>query len=338
MLIYIFLWFFLFALSFLRTNDKIVLWIVSFFLILLAGLRDITIGTDTPAYYDIFNYIAQEDATYIEPGWYFLNRLVALLGGDFTSLLLLVSAITLIPVLLVINRHSEYKLCSLFLYYSMYMYLNTWNGMRQYLAVSIGLLSFSYLCSSKRGKFFLCVIIACLFHYSAILLLLAYWICNRNINNTSLFILLLLSFGLGLCMNNDLYALITGKYAHYLESEQFGYRTNISSAIILTLIMNFVVLIIVLTSKIKNYQGWFNVYLLGIITLNLTFRLALGGRLILFFTIVQIIIFPYYLRTTLIKPKIYAFLWVLVYFALLFYRNIFDGMGGGGIIPYKFIF
>lgn len=67
-------------LSSLVRKNLILMWFNIFFLICIAGLRTINVGTDTHAYKDIYGWIESGTGDFIEPGWYLLNVIVQLLG------------------------------------------------------------------------------------------------------------------------------------------------------------------------------------------------------------------------------------------------------------------
>ena len=329
MLFYSFIWLILLIVSFAKPQKNFVYYLSVLFLVLLAGLRDVTIGTDTPTYYDIYRWISDNDSTYVEPGWYFLNKLIIGVGGDFTTLLLVTSILTFIPLIYVSNHHLEYRNKILFLFYSMFFYLNTFNGMRQYLAVSIGLMVFDLYRQKKVLWSLLLTALAITIHFSAVFLLLIYIVKVVNWNTTKLFVTLLMSFVIGCVADDSFFLMFLGKYVN--QFEKYGYRGSSFIVYFLTIVMNFLTIFVHKTKSKNIDEFWFKVFVIGIILLNLTFRLELGARLILYFTIAQIVFFPMYMAK---QSRIINFL-VLIYFAMLFFRNFIGEETGGDIIPYK---
>ena len=339
MLLYTAIWLFLFFLSLKEQKNGVLYYSIIIFLVLLAGLRDISIGTDTSTYMEIYEWVSDESAKYIEPGWYYLNRVVYLLGGNFTILLTIVSILTLIPIIHVSKAYPQHRNEILFYYFSMYLYLNSFNGMRQYLAVSIGFLALELFRNNEVRKCLLFIFIAFLFHYSAAILLLVFMLKLIKVNKKSTLVFLLVStFLLGSVAGKSFFYIITGKYASYLEKEEFGFREESISMYLLTILMD-IMLFLVFSFKSQKYDRyWLNVFTLGILLLNVTFKIGLAARLILYFTIAQIIVFPLFLVDNKIKNKVLVRIVVAIYFALLFFRNFAGGSTGGDIVPYKFFF
>ncbi|MCM0582954.1 EpsG family protein [Weissella diestrammenae] len=106
-------------------------------LILFAGLRGGEVGTDTGTYQGVF----ENRSMYMEPGFVWLQNTVAQLGLNFDGFKVVVSALTIAPILWVIRQLSPYKLFSLYLFIAMYLYLYSFNIMRQYLAMSVVVIS-----------------------------------------------------------------------------------------------------------------------------------------------------------------------------------------------------
>lgn len=329
MLLYSFIWLFLLIVFFVKPKNSFAYYLSVIFLVLLAGLRDVTVGTDTPTYYDIFRWISDNDSTYVEPGWFLLNKLIIWIGGDFTTLLLTTSILTFIPLIYVSNRHLKYRNKILFLFYSMFFYLNTFNGMRQYLAVSIGLMVFELYRQKKVLYALLLTTLAFTIHFSAIFLLLLFMVNVFNCNSIKLFVALFISFVIGCIADDSFFLIFLGKYAN--QFEKYGYRGDSFLVYFLTFIMNFMTVFVYKTKSKNIDEFWFKVFVIGIILLNLTFRLELGARLILYFTIAQIVFFPMYME----KQSRIINSFVLIYFSLLFFRNFIGTETGGDIIPYK---
>jgi len=86
------------------------------------------------------------------------------------GIFLLSSLLILVPVLLTLDYFREYLSIpmGLFMYY-MYYYLVGYNTLRQMIAVSIVLYSFRFLVDKQPGKYLTTIIIATLFHNTALL-------------------------------------------------------------------------------------------------------------------------------------------------------------------------
>lgn len=339
MILYTIIWFVLLFLSLSKPRSSFLYYAIITFLVCFAGFRDFSVGTDTPAYHRIFEWISEGSAKYIEPGWWFLNKLVSIEGGNFTTVLILASILTFIPLIYLSSHYKSYRYEILFFYYSMFFYLNTFNGMRQYIAVSIGLVTFELIrIKEKKWKVLLSIAIAVLFHYSSVFLLVALFVNKISLKEGWCISVLLISFIIGTFADVSFFDFFAGGYAKYLYRDEFGFRESTASIYILTIIMNCLFLWL-LIYKGKLYDVfWMKLFFIGIILLNLTFRIGLGARLILFYTITQIIVFPLFLYKNRINNQPLVYLFVLLYFSLLFFRNFIGDATGGDIVPYKSVF
>jgi len=185
-----------------KKNKKNLFLLVVMFLILalISGLRGINVGTDTRGYIDIFNNIAQNfqfekkfDYS-VEPLFAILNGVVSSLNGSSQSLIMITSIIINFFVVKGILEHSKDKFFSLFLYIGLYHYYQTFNGIRQYIAISLIFFSYKYVKSREFNKFILMNLIAVGFHITALLFIPFYFIYNKNISLKSLILFTVLIF------------------------------------------------------------------------------------------------------------------------------------------------
>lgn len=229
---YILLFCILLLLSFLKYN-KYIYWGTIFSLVMIAGLRSEEIGVDTHTYKNIFGWISDGIIYPIEPAWYLLNRLIA--WGSFNLLLLITSLLTLIPIGVVSLRCSSTPQMSLFFYYGLYAYINSFNGMRQFVAISFVLLAYSYI--TQKKKFWGYLIVASMFHYSAIFSFTAVLVDKISLTKQRIISGIIFSLFIGVFLNNSIFLVIVGPYAGYLESSE-GYRDNFLLAAIMAILMN----------------------------------------------------------------------------------------------------
>ncbi|MCT4599401.1 MAG: EpsG family protein [Marinifilaceae bacterium] len=305
-------------------------------LIIPLGIRSIDVGTDTITYFNIFEDIRISGSSYIEPMWLLINKFVLFFNGDFTSLMLLVSFLTIYPLGLYLRKESENPNLSLFLYYSLCFYGMAFNISRQILATSFIFIAYYYLSKNKRIKYTLMVIFASLFHLSSIFALFVYLFNKIKLTTKKIYLLLVFSMFFGTFLINDkVIRIIAGKYANYILTSE-GYRTSLIIPIVLTLILNCLFIFLYLTSENKiKVTLWFKVYFLSVIVNNMSYTLILGSRLLIFFSISQIIYFVSFIYNNRIKQKYISFSVILLYSLVLFLRMILTN--GGEIVPYNLV-
>lgn len=183
--------------------------IISFFcslFVLLGGLKWNT-GTDWNAYY--YNFLssvtydsAVNSVSSFEWGFSYLNYLVNSLTGSFTIFLCIFTFLTVyFKYKVLVNRQFiSYGLFGLFIYYCYAIGdINSW---RQAFAISIVLFSVFFIINRKLLPFFLCIIVASLFHKSAIICLVMYYLYTINLSKRNMLLIFLSSMGVGILLFN----------------------------------------------------------------------------------------------------------------------------------------
>lgn len=151
--------------------------VCAFPLAMLLGFRTVNIGTDTSYTYYPYYYLGYciKGTKYdgIEYGFYYLFKLCFYLTGSFNGCLFIIGYITVYLYLLAIYKIStkSTSILSFVVYISLY-YMFEYNIMRQALAMGIILNGLNDLMNTNTKKFVLLVIIASLFHTSALACLL----------------------------------------------------------------------------------------------------------------------------------------------------------------------
>lgn len=141
----------------------------------IAMIRSWTVGVDTEQYYRNFQIIAslgwdQVDVLRYEPGYFYLNKILSCISKD-PHILIIVSSIIIIPsVGRIIYKYSKNVALSTFLYITLNAYFFQLTGMRQALAIAVILYGIDFFEKQKYLKFILVIILACMFHSSAIFL------------------------------------------------------------------------------------------------------------------------------------------------------------------------
>jgi len=152
---------------------------IIFALLYIAGLRDITVGTDTAHYRDIFN-----NPDDIEIGFQWFAKGIRYIGGDFHLFLFLFFFISLSLKLYAFKKVSLYPLLSICIYSSFWFLVYDMNGIRQGIALGFIALSYYFLIVNKSRFFYLSLLGAILFHYSALVFLPIIFITKKTCTKT----------------------------------------------------------------------------------------------------------------------------------------------------------
>lgn len=145
--------------------------------------RPVDLGIDTPYYVDIYiqnSYLSFDEIidSYVfgsekDPFFYIFSWLLAKLGFNYQLWLGLISFIFCYSFIKVISKYSTSPLFSILIFLSFGYLSFSFSGLRQTLAIAFVFLSFSALIEKRIFSFILLVLIASLFHVTALIFLLA---------------------------------------------------------------------------------------------------------------------------------------------------------------------
>lgn len=162
------------------SKNKITLLIWFIILLGLAAFKGIMVGVDYPMYYGFF--IQKSYIGLIEPGVSFIYDL-AEKYQSFYVFSLGVYFLFLFFIFYGIKKNSPNYLISILLFIIMHIYFNSFNQIRQLIAVSIIFCFVNYLMTDKkmdRFKYILVILLALLFHNSAIFLFVLFFIPKKT--------------------------------------------------------------------------------------------------------------------------------------------------------------
>ena len=181
-----------------KISNKAYIAMCAIALIFVMGLRSRYTGSmDTYMYSRMFNaaishsdlisFLKSKDVMenfwlFSEIGFYVYIWLVSKVFADAQWLIFITSAFVVFATAKFISRHSEDYLISWITFICLGLMTFAMNGMRQSLAMSICLLSYGYVKEKKPIRFLLVVLLAVLFHKSAIIFLLVYLMRNMKLD------------------------------------------------------------------------------------------------------------------------------------------------------------
>lgn len=326
--IFIFISFLILLLSINKKAGKLLLFIVFVILFILLGFRSINVGTDTINYLEIFERINYYDNKEIEIGWKILNTSIFNIGIGYQGFIVLIAFITLLPVYITVKKHSVNPMFSIFFYYTLYFYFNAFNISRQALAVVIILAAMPLLLKDKKTIYILFVLLASSFHTTA-LVALPLVVINKMPNYTLIYFLgVTLSLFIGIKGFTLLYSLAPETdYAHYAEAvDTSNLKAGMSFLLALNIFFFFVLFFI------RERSTYFNLFFVYVMVTNITSKVPYGYRLVMYFSIAQVLFLPFFIRHNKFKGNwnIISIIAVILYSYLLFFRSY----GTGEIFPY----
>lgn len=152
---------------------------ISFFfliLIVMLSLRSVECGVDLTNYKHYFDSVY--DMTWeevfnqkMETGYFVFQKLISYLTRDFNVFLAIVALVSLLPIWWFYYKESEFSLLTVVLFMAVAPFSMFFSGLRQSIAMGIGVLAWMCVSRKKIILFIITTLIATTFHQSALVLL-----------------------------------------------------------------------------------------------------------------------------------------------------------------------
>lgn len=188
-------------------------------------------GTDYVNYATYYGYYQKGiDPSWLnfEPGFEAMIRAFVAMGQQHQAFFAAVSVIIMVLVYIGYRRSSEDIALSLFLFVTLYFYFNSFNVMRQYIAMALTLCTFKDIREKHWWRFLVVTLIACLFHTSAVVFIPAYFLAHIKMRSPWYVFLAAAAVLLRLLFRPimNLIVRILPRYATYLNFEGGGAAVN----------------------------------------------------------------------------------------------------------------
>ena len=170
--------------------------IFMFLFLLLLAFRGLQCGADTRQYLRLFNEYSSQPVSAMlssyddEFGYILLNKLISGVTRNFQVLLLVTSVICVYPLWYFYKRESETQLLTIVLFLGVVPYMMYFSGIRQAIAISLGIPAWYAARSKKLFRFAMFVFLAMQFHVSAFMLLLIYPLYHAKITKRWLWLVI----------------------------------------------------------------------------------------------------------------------------------------------------
>ena len=358
--IYIFTLAILLLFSFLELRANINVIQQNFMLIFVYSLMVFQVGfrwqtgTDWEPYYEHFIEMRSVSDVYytltgFEKGYSFFVLIVKNLWNSYTAFLVVHALLYYFLIFSAFKKFSPYVFISLLVFYA--TSIGVMGSNRQLIALGICLFSLRYVFNKNAIAFLILVGLAFMFHTSAILFSIYYFL-NRDINKYLIFAILILSFIIGKTnlpilaftfVGENVGGTAATKVLRYQEI--FDDETNLLTQSLLGLLKRifFLGLFIYnykyLASKIGYYKIIFNGYIVGLVIYFLfsSSILVLVNRGSLYFTAMEALLLSS--QFLVLKNKHYQVNFLLVLFIICVFL-FFQSIAGYPdlFIPYKGIF
>lgn len=330
----------------------LVMWVI-------VGLRHVSLGlTDTEWVYsplinkcinmnfgEIYHYFKTSDY-----GFFFLVKIISFVSKDLNFILFILSAPYLFAITSLIYKHSKIKWLSFLLFCGLGYFGVSFYLLRQVTAIAIVLYSLDYLIDKKLIKFLIIVLIASLFHQTALVFLIAYPVSLIEVSWKNL-VYIPVCFALSIALEKVFLKYIfiilsyvmsdTGRYDNYLTDTSSLSLTEFFIFILVIFMVYLLYFKRILGSRKLEYSDQkemkilFNMVLIGECMLPFTLLLGEVSRLASYFTIFSIILLPNAVKESISRRSNRVIILSVVggIFTLYF---LFVRLGNSNLAPYRF--
>lgn len=312
MLIYLFMFllvglFPIISIKYKIKNDIYIYVFYSILLVLFAGLRGDNVDRDYLNYVNSYAYIEYFTLANQEPLYFLIVYFVRFFFDNVIFLFLIYALLSVILKIIVIKKYAEdYAPFVLLLYFSSFFPLHEMTQIRAAVAIGVMLFSIQFIVGRKPVKYFMSVLVAIMFHYSALLMIPLYFINTNKTNKKRMLIMLLFSLLIPFASLNVVKYIINlnlGFYANnftrYIYDMNNGLlEVNVYNYLSIFYLL-FAVYLILNIEKIKiiNIYSLFFVklYVYSIVAYFALSGLGVGNRISEFYGVSIIFVIPYFM-------------------------------------------
>ena len=273
-----------------------------------------------------------------EPGFMLLYKILAPFTKSGQIIIVVSSAITITLFCISIKEHSVNVCQSLFLFYALYMYCMSFNLIRQFIAIGIINVSMWYFRERKLPKAMLCILVAAMFHSTALLCVPFYFFQTIKMKFRVIVIIVLVSlvlFGFYDQIVSFILSFIP-KYARYLNAEGSSSVFNIA-VLLVTLVMLLYIREghLYQPDEIKTLNFFISAALFCLIITVFTVKIVYFARASYYFFTISVYSIPYcWKKLKGRKEYFFARIVTMVITAMLFIHLL--RANSGSVVPYQF--
>lgn len=273
---------------------------------LLIGLRDISVGTDTFGYVGEFTSIAKLSSflmwkhalMYKEPLYILITWIISRISTNYTLYLLFWALIPSASLYITFRRAFDDRvecLISILVFFLLGLFAFYVAGIRQTAAISIILLSFKSISEKKLIHFLLYVLVASLFHNSAIIFIIAFPVWFIRFRWWYLFILGALLYFVSFVALDSIFVFTEYFFGDRFENYSMGYESTQSNSALIMQFILFGICVVKAKTLIKKDNSNSTLILLafiGVCFQSMAGMLAEISRISFYFCVFDLILVP----------------------------------------------
>ena len=316
----------------------------------LCGMRGQDVGQDTPAYFNVYKY----GTSYEEPLFTLSTLLFRYLDLPFYAYTIFIAFLTYFFLYVHYRKTSENIAFSLliFLTFSVNFFPQTFNVIRQYVAIVLIMCSLDFLLENKKGTALVFFISSMLFHYSAaiigVLMALCFLIRRIPFWIVLFSVLLSLIFGLTFQKGYGEYASVISGFLMSSSNEQAEYynryfdnpmESNYNIIGTLANMLPFSFFTLLLYTKENSRLVLYKFFFLCVLLSNTFFSILYVYRITMYGLFCITTLLPNTINcTSTFKKKglLILTIFMVLWFIYVLFSNKEDDLAG--IMPYKFFF
>lgn len=333
-----------------KENIRLIPIILSFVpLLLVATIRGKSVGTDYLMYNNFF--YNSKNLRLFDKGLEFVYVLFCKIFHTFFEEPVIMFMIIYFIIYYVIYKSAlkknKYYELTIFLFMAFGFYTNTFNVLRQWMAIPLLYLGMHYICEKNYWRGILIFIIGILCHYTSVITIPIFYLCTKIKSEKTRILLIISSIIIYLNLDNFMQILyqlfvklnFSDKYLKYFTREDYNnLNTSIFVYPMFTLLVYIAYLVLI---KKKNDLSLHDNFLINCIIFG--FATALIGtknnmfqRIQLFFVYSMIFVIPLILEKYNSKNKTLIYFICIFMGTLLFIYSLWRN--GGEVLPYVTLF
>lgn len=313
-----------------------------FFVILfvLVSLRASTVGVDTPNYiyyFDSFCKMSWKELFFDkEPAYAILNKLISFISTNPNVLFFALALIYIFPIAKLYIEHIEIPTLTIAMFISMSTFVMLFSGIRQSIAIALGVIAFYFTKNKKLIPFILVVLLAIMFHRSAFMIAFMYPLYHIKITKKWLLVvvpLMLAVFVFNKPIFNFLAIFISGSYEVKVSS------TGAYTMIVLFAMLSVFSYVVVDEEKMDSITFGFRNFLLLATTLQMFAPLnSLAMRMNYYYIIFIPLLIPKIIKSTSLRWRQVSNLATYVITVFFFVYFLFSVPAANSLhtFPYQF--
>lgn len=253
-----------------KRNLKKVIFFSAVIVTLLVAMRHPTMGRDlgsleSGGYISSFFLIGNMDWSSFfsnfsflnyEIGYIFFSKVVYFIFPNSQFLLVICAVLSIIPFFILFAKYSKSCYFSIVVYLSLPLFLLSYSGLRQAIAIGFCCIACCFIEKKCILKYIICVIIASLFHSSALFFLPAYPIFYLKISRKTRFILLSI-LPIAFLLKNQIFARLIKVFG-------VSVSLNENESFLFFVFLSFIYFLFVLFFG-ENQNGWMNMLFIACI-------------------------------------------------------------------------